>query len=110
MLGKLNEVRNQNPALQQLRRITFHQTSNPGLMAYSKVDGDSHVLTVVTLDPDHDVHAEVTIDFAGLGLPGNSLLTVSDQLGDRHTWTWGATNYVHLYPGRVAHIFTVTSA
>ncbi|MGA4668538.1 alpha-1,4-glucan--maltose-1-phosphate maltosyltransferase [Propionibacteriaceae bacterium Y1923] len=110
LLGKLNHLRRQNPALQQLRRVVFHQTSHPSLLAYSKVDGDSHVLTVVTLDPDHDVHGEVTIDFAALGLPGNTLLQVSDQFGDPHSWTWGATNYVHLHPGREAHILQVTSA
>ena len=110
LLGTLNAVRKQNPALQQLRRIVFHQTNHPSLLAFSKIDGDSHVLTVVTLDPDNDVHGEVTIDFAALGLAGRTLLTVHDQLGDQSTFTWGATNYVHLYPGQVAHLFTVTSA
>ena len=64
----------------------------------------------VSLDPDHAVAGEVTIDFAGLGLPGRTLLSVTDQLQDDQAWTWGATNYVHLHPARPAHILQVTSA
>ena len=109
LLGRLNEIRRQNPALQQMRRITFHQTSHPQLMAYSKIDGDSHVLTVVSLDAENDVYGDVYIDMAQLGLPPQSLLKVDDQLGGGQ-FTWGGANYVHLYPGRNAHVFTVTPA
>lgn len=109
LLGRLNEIRRENRALQQLRRVTFHPTSHPQLLAFSKVDGDSHVLTVVSLDADQAVTGEVYVDLQTLGLPPQTILQVEDQLGGG-TYTWGATNFVNLYPGRNAHIFTVTPA
>ncbi|MGD7731742.1 alpha-1,4-glucan--maltose-1-phosphate maltosyltransferase [Propionibacteriaceae bacterium G57] len=110
LMGALNHIRRQNPALQQLRRITFHQTTHDSLLAFSKVDGHSHVLVVVTLDPNSGVTGEVTIDLPALGLDPRSLLRVTDELGGGAEYTWGVTNFVHLHPGQVAHIFRVTTS
>ena len=111
LLGTLNHLRKQNPALQQLRRVQFHTTTHDNLLAYSKINGDSHVLTVVSLDPDHEVVGEVVLDLPGLGIDPRAILTVTDQLQEhKPQFTWGASNFVRLHPGQVAHIFTVATA
>ena len=46
LMMSLNHVRRRHPALQRLRSIHFHSTTNPSIIAYSKVsdDGDDAVL------------------------------------------------------------------
>ncbi|MBX4365480.1 alpha-1,4-glucan--maltose-1-phosphate maltosyltransferase, partial [Mycobacterium tuberculosis] len=52
-LTLLNTIRRDNPALQQLRQIRFHEIANDQIIAYSKVDAETGnaVLVVVNLDP-----------------------------------------------------------
>ncbi|MDO4899775.1 alpha-1,4-glucan--maltose-1-phosphate maltosyltransferase [Actinomyces sp.] len=121
LLTRLNAARQAHPALQQLRDVWFHPTSNENLIAYSKrVDAahsatgeDDAVLTVVNLDPYGAQEGEVYLNLEQLGLPGwvdgsRPLLRVTDELtGD--TYDWSGQNYVRLDPfaGRVAHVFSV---
>lgn len=102
----LNKIRREQPALQQLRTLTFHKTDNPNLIAYSKVDPNTGnaVLVVVTLDSHYAQEGTVTVDFEALGRePGE--IEVVDQITGAH-YTWGERNYVRLDPNKdVAHIF-----
>lgn len=103
----LNTLRRENPALQQLRQIRFHDADNDQVMAYSKVDSvtGNAILVVINLDPFNTQEATVHIDAEAIGRgPGESypvhdLVTGAD-------YTWGADNYVRLTPqANVAHIF-----
>jgi starch synthase (maltosyl-transferring) len=111
LLQKLNEIRREHPALQQLREIHFHTVDNPDLTAFSKRDpatGDT-VLVVCTLNPHEWREATVRLDLAELGLDWDTGVTVHDQLSGE-TYRWGEFNYVRLDPfTRCAHIFTVTA-
>ncbi len=108
LLGKLNWIRNQQPALQQLRRIRFHSVSNDQIIAYSKRDGDSVVLTVVSLDPHHTQEGEVFIDLPAVGgLASNAVLSFHDELTEQ-SFSWGgAKNFVRLTPANPAHILVL---
>ncbi len=113
LMTALNDIRRRHPALQRLRSIRFHPSSNPAVIAYSKVsdDGRDAVLTVVNLDPDWTQEAILQLDFAGLGLPDDRPYAVFDELsGERYHWL-GRTPYVRLDPAyRVAHVLDLQEA
>ena len=111
LMTVLNGTRRRHPALQRLRSIRFHSTTNPEVIAYSKEsdDGADAVLVVVNLDPHWTQDATVFLDLAALGLPGDRPYPVVDELtGDVYEWS-GATPYVRLEPAvRVAHVFDLS--
>jgi starch synthase (maltosyl-transferring) len=109
LVSKLNRIRREHPALQQLRNIHVHRVDNPDLTAYSKRDaatGDT-ILVVCTVNPHEWREATVSLDLDALGLEWDTGFSVRDLLsGDEYTW--GEHNYVRLDPlGRPAHIFEV---
>jgi len=106
LMGALNGIRRTHPALQQLRRIDFHDAQHPGVLAYSKRDGEDTVLTIVSLDPDNTVECEVAIDMPAIGLAHDAPLHVRDELTGG-TFTWGQRNFVRLTPEHPAHILHV---
>ena len=106
LLGTLNAIRQNHKALQQLRQIDFHTAPHEKLLAFSKVDGDSKVIVIVSLDPDNTVESEVHIDMEALGLAPDAPLRVRDELTGA-TFTWGARNFVRLTPADPAHILVV---
>jgi starch synthase (maltosyl-transferring) len=103
----LNQIRRRHPALQRLRSIRFHSTTNPAVIAYSKLsdDGVDAVLTVVNLDPHWLQDALLELDLVEVGLPSDRPYWVVDELsGERYEWQ-GWTPYVRLDPTyRVAHV------
>jgi starch synthase (maltosyl-transferring) len=107
LMMSLNHVRRRHPALQRLRSIHFHSTTNPSIIAYSKVsdDGDDAVLMVVNLDPHSVQDALLQLDLDAVGLPTDRPYWVVDELsGERYQWQ-GWTPYVRLDPSyRVAHL------
>lgn len=108
LITRLNAIRHQHPALQRLRGLRFHSTPDDAVLAYSRVEGDDVVLTVLLLDP-YNVHETVVdIDETALGFPSHAEFDVTDLIsGER--WRWGRRNYVRLDPWtRVAHVFSVT--
>jgi starch synthase (maltosyl-transferring) len=110
LMTTLNTLRRQHPALQRLRSIRFHSTSNPEIITYSKLsdDGADAVLTVVNLDPYSAQEALLYLDLVAVGLPQDRPYPVVDLLSstrDRYEWI-GSTPFVRLDPAyRVAHVF-----
>jgi len=101
LIRRVNLIRRAHPALQTDRTLTFHQTDNDHIIAYSKTsaDGVDRVLTVVNLDPFFMQHGfiEVPVDEETYG--------VRDLLDDTdYTWHRG-WNYVRFDPGvRQGHL------
>ncbi|MCX6397530.1 MAG: alpha-1,4-glucan--maltose-1-phosphate maltosyltransferase [Propionibacteriales bacterium] len=111
-LTRLNELRRDHPALQQLRDLTVHRSDNEQILCFSKSsalpDGTSDtVIVVLTLDPHGPQETMVHLDLGALGLTADSRFEVRDELTDQ-TWSWGSDNYVRLDPSaEVAHLLTV---
>jgi starch synthase (maltosyl-transferring) len=105
MVARLNQIRRDNPPLQELSNITFLDTANDALIAYAKQSAGETVICVVNLDP-HQGQQGVAVVPASLGLPPT--FTVHDQLSDeRYQWRIGH-NFVGLAPGvRQAHVLKV---
>ena len=107
LIGRLNEIRRDNPALQELSNVTFLATANDALIAYAKHTARNTLVTVVNIDPHHAQEGEVTVP-AHLGT-GPSF-TVHDLITHEYfQWRIGP-NYVRLEPGiRQAHVVRVGS-
>lgn len=105
-LRRLNEMRREHPALQQLRTLRFHHVEGGNILAYSKLDprsGDT-VLLVVSLDSHTPQEGTLHIDMSALGHPAGAMLPVRDLLTDAE-FHWGEQNYVRLDPAvHVAHV------
>jgi starch synthase (maltosyl-transferring) len=107
LVGQINFIRRENPALQRFSNVTFLDTANEALIAFAKQAGQNTILTVVNIDPHQPQEGLVTIP-ASLGLAPS--FTAHDLLSDdRFQWRIGP-NYVRLEPGvRQAHVIRVES-
>jgi starch synthase (maltosyl-transferring) len=103
MVGRLNQIRREHPALQHFSNITFLETENDALVAYAKRWEDDVVLVVVSLDPGATQAGTCIVPY-DLGLPPT--FGVEDLLTrDYYTWHMGR-NFVQLEPGG-AHVLAV---
>jgi starch synthase (maltosyl-transferring) len=108
-LTRLNELRRNHPALQEIRNLHQHFVNDDNVMCWSKRDtetGDT-VVVVLNLDPHAPREATVSLDLPALGLDWHERFAVHDELSDQ-TFDWGQFNYVRLDPyHEPAHVFTV---
>jgi len=103
MIGRLNHIRREHPALQRFTNVRFLETENEALIAYAKRWEHDVVLVVVSLDPAVTQAGTCVVPYE-LGLPPT--YGVEDLLTrDYHTWHMGR-NFVQLEPGG-AHVLAV---
>jgi starch synthase (maltosyl-transferring) len=113
-LTMLNRVREQHPALQELRNLTVHNAEDDSIVSYSKTttqpDGvRDTVIVVVNVDPHNTRESTIHLDMPALGLDWNDRFLVHDEVTGAD-WTWGEHNYVRLDPfHEPAHILSVRS-
>lgn len=105
LIGRVNRIRGDNPALASDTDLMFHETTNDQLVCYSKQAGSNLVVVIVNLDPYHRHSGWVTLPAARLGVEPDRPYQVHDLLGEgRYLWH-GERNYVELDPRIVpAHI------
>ncbi len=112
LMTALNDIRRRHPALQRLRTVRLHPSTNPQVIAYSKLSDDrtDAVLIVVNLDPYWIQEAVLSVDLGDLGLPHDGPFRVFDELsGESFEWL-GANPFVRLDPVvGAAHIFDLRS-
>lgn len=110
VIGRVNRIRRENPALQWNDRLRFHSTDNDNLIAYSKEseDGSNLILTAVNLDPYHTQSGWLDFPLEEFQIDPHQSFQVHDLLtGARYLWQ-GRRNYIELNPHAApAHIFRV---
>ncbi|MGA8208516.1 MAG: maltotransferase domain-containing protein [Candidatus Dormiibacterota bacterium] len=110
LIAQINQIRREHPALQQLRRLQFHRTDSPFVLAYSKYTADRSdvVLTVVNLDPSRSRRATIELSLRHLGPKPRERIQAHDLLsGTTSLWT-GPTHQVHFSSDQVpAQIFWI---
>jgi starch synthase (maltosyl-transferring) len=110
LVARVNEIRNNNLALQNDWSLRFHFTDNDQLLCYSKESEDRSnlLLAVVNLDPHHTQSGFVTLPLNELEIPLDRAYEAEDLLsGERYLWN-GPRNYVELNPSRMpVHILMI---
>lgn len=110
-LTRLNEIREQHPALQRLRNVTIHSADDEAVLVYSKTEGEGPeqdtVIVVLNLDPYAAHTTTVHLDMPALGLDWHDRFVVTDEITGQ-VWEWGEHDYVHLDPFvEPAHVLSV---
>ncbi|AEI12922.1 alpha-1,4-glucan--maltose-1-phosphate maltosyltransferase [Cellulomonas gilvus] len=112
LLGRLNQIRREHPALQQLRNLRLHPTSDDATVAFSRHLAAEHsptgrastVVTIVSLDPWNTREGVVELDLTAFGLPAGRPVRAHDVLRDEH-YEWGSSVFVRIDPAeRPAHV------
>jgi starch synthase (maltosyl-transferring) len=106
LLGRLNQIRKEHPALQQLRDLHFHHAPHSSALVYSKKSGDDVVIVVISLDPNDIVETEIYLDMEALGLTARDVYLVHDEITGQ-TWRWGQHAFVRLTHDDPAHVLTL---
>lgn len=108
LMARINSARHDNPALQHMDGLRFHNISNDRLIAYTKATDDltNVMLMVVSLDPVYTQSGIIELPLDELGIDTQQPYQVHDLLSDtRYLWS-GRTNYVELNPRVMpAHLF-----
>jgi starch synthase (maltosyl-transferring) len=110
LIGRVNQIRRENPAFWANHNLRFHQVDNEQIIAYSKTSEDlsNEVLVVVNLDSHYKQSGFITLPLEDLGLDPRQPYQAHDLLTDaRYLWH-GERNYVELNPQTIpAHIFVI---
>jgi starch synthase (maltosyl-transferring) len=109
LITRLNELRRQNPALQEYDNLQFHLCDNDQVLFYEKStpDGSNIIFVAVSLDPfdPHDVTLYFPMDVIGVAAAetweAEELLT-----GARHLWR-GSHQHIRLEPTAPARMWLV---
>ena len=108
LLGRLNQIRRENPALQHDRTLRFHECDNPKIVCYSKSHEENVIFMAVNTDPYQVQWANIKLDLKALGLTNDQPFQAHDLLtGERYRWQ-GEHALVKLDPGmNPAHVIAI---
>ncbi|MDX9859520.1 MAG: DUF3416 domain-containing protein [Rhodospirillales bacterium] len=99
-IKRINRLRRENPALQELDNLTFCAASHDDVLFYGKMTADRRnmVFVAVNLNPFDVREADVEFPLGELGVGTDGGFEVEDLLsGERHRW-WGAWQHLRLDP------------
>jgi starch synthase (maltosyl-transferring) len=109
-ITRLNQIRNENRALQFYDNLRFYHADNDAILFYGKMTAarDNIILVVVNLDPHRKQNSYVDVPVDQFGSMEGGVYQAHDLLSDvRYMWQ-GRRNYVELDPEiQPAHIFRV---
>jgi len=110
-IGRINQIRHDNPALQLYDNLRFYaHGDNDKIIIYGKAtpDGENRILVVANLDPFSIQTTWVGVPYWEWGIARDQPYQVHDLLTNE-TYTWhGEYNYIQLDPRKQpAHIFLV---
>jgi len=99
-VAKVNWIRNENPALQELDNLRFYESTDDNVLFYGKStpDGSNMVFVAVNLDPFNVRDSYVDFPLAEIGV-GDGAVFVADELfsGRRLEWR-GSRQWIRLDP------------
>jgi starch synthase (maltosyl-transferring) len=108
IIERINRIRKNHPALQQMRNLRFHAIDNPQMLAYTKSGGDNLILVIINLNPYQPQAGTVELPLEELEIPDNRPYHVHDLFGGEWYYWEGPQNYVRLDPDVVpAHVFHI---
>lgn len=108
-VGRLNQIRKENPALLLYRNLRFYRADNDRILFHGKSSPDklNKILIAVSLDPLSPQEAILEIPLAELGIAPDETYQVHELLrGERSLWK-GSRAQVRLTPEEPAAIWSV---
>ena len=97
-IGRVNEIRRQNLALQYLKNLSFYATQNDNILFYGKKTGNNAVFVVVNLDPHNTHETHVQFPLWELGISEGEGYVVEELLTEREIPASGSWFWVRLDP------------
>ena len=102
-VARLNQIRNENPALHQLRNLEIHASDDSAIICFSKHLRAEHsptgqantIIVVANTDPHAIRETTVHLDLSKLGLPSGTQFRVTDLITS-NSFLWTEHNYVKL--------------
>jgi len=110
LIGRVNRIRRENPALQSNASLRFHPCDNDQIICYSKhtEDYSNLIVVVVNLDSRHTQAGWVELPIQDMGVDPEKPYEMHDLLTDARYMWHGPRNYVELNPHFLpAHILRV---
>jgi starch synthase (maltosyl-transferring) len=109
LITRLNQIRRENPALQEYDNLHFYGCDNDNVLFYGKATPDRRniIFVAVNLDPFQAHDATLWFPLSVMGMSPHDPWEVEELLtGERHFWH-GSSQQVHLDPESPARIFWV---
>jgi starch synthase (maltosyl-transferring) len=109
LITRLNEVRRQNPALQEYDNLRFYPADNDNVLFYGKMNADrtSMVFVAVNLDPFATHETMLHFPLPDMGIGWHDPWEVEELLtGQRFFWH-GGSQHVRLEPDAPGRVFRV---
>jgi starch synthase (maltosyl-transferring) len=99
-IARINQIRRENPALQELDNLRFYPSSEDNILFYGKMTPDrlNMVFVVVNLDPFASHEANVDFPIAEMGIGPSDLFVAEEMLSNRRLEWRGARHWVRLDP------------
>ena len=110
LIGRINQIRRENPALHYNHNLRFHEIDNDQLLAYSKATPDSGnlILVVVNLDPYHTQSGWLHLPLDDLRISAGQTFQAHDLLGNARYFWQGERNFIQLDSAVMpAHVFAL---
>jgi starch synthase (maltosyl-transferring) len=107
LITRLNQIRRENPALQEYDNLRFHLTDNDHVLFYEKSTPDRRnlIFVAVSLDPFNTQEATLFFPLSVIGVGDHDAWEAQDLLtGGSQLWQ-GSHQRVRLEPGAPARIF-----
>jgi starch synthase (maltosyl-transferring) len=101
-IRRLNEIRRDNPALQDFRNVTFTNASNDQIIAYARMTKarDNVVFVMVNLDPHGAQEAVYELPLWEFGLADDASIEVEDLLLGIRFRMYGKTHTIRIDPAQ----------
>ena len=99
-IARLNRIRRENPALQELINLRFHPADHDQVLFYGKMteDGSNRVFVAINLDPFAAHEATIELPLAAMGIAEvETFRAVELFTGEEHRWR-GARQRLRLDP------------
>ncbi len=109
IISRVNKIRREHPALQNMQSLKFHAVDNPSLICYSKYSEVSGDMILVVINLDYQYKQSGWVEMPKI-LQTTDTFHVSDLLtGESYIWD-KYRNYVELDPkGIPAHILLISN-
>ncbi len=86
-IATLNRIRREQPALQRIDNISFHDAGHPDVLCYCKSAWRRDLLCAVTTNPAEPLETELAVPLGRLGVSEDTPFEVEDLLtGERSRW------------------------